>query len=83
MRSTSTVIPKTTDPVNTNPAPVQTLWGKPEAAKFYGWSIRTLEDKMRKKAVPFIKLGGGAIRFHPDVLNAHAMQNCTVTGGRK
>jgi len=58
------------------------LWDKEQAAKFYGIKVRTLELKMKQKAVPFIKLGGGAVRFHPDVLNQHAIQNC-VTGGRK
>jgi len=86
MRSTQEVLPDRRKPVNTNTttnARIHGLWDKEQAADFYGISVRTLELKMAQKAVPFIKLGGGAVRFHPDVLNDHAKQNCTVTGGRK
>lgn len=54
-------------------APMEPLLDTPEAARLLGVSRRTLETWVRKKRIPFIKLGGGTgrgtlTRFRPDAL---------------
>jgi excisionase family DNA binding protein len=46
----------------------QQLFDKPEAAEFLRIKKRTLDEWMRKRRVPFLKLPSGAVRFRRDQL---------------
>ena len=46
----------------------QQVLNKPEAADLLRIKRRTLDDWMRRRRVPFIKLPSGAVRFRRDQL---------------
>ena len=48
----------------------ETVWDKPETAEFLKIKVRTLDDWMRKKRIPFAKLPSGAVRFRKSQLLA-------------
>lgn len=55
------------------------LWDKNQAARFIRIGVRTLEEKMRTRQIPYIKLGG-TVRFHPDVLRDYMKSVCCLGG---
>ena len=43
-----------------NTAPDEAVWTKPETAEFLKIKVRTLDDWIRKKRIPFAKLPSGS-----------------------
>jgi excisionase family DNA binding protein len=43
--------------------PDEAVWNKPETAEFLKIKVRTLDDWIRKKRIPFAKLPSGTVRF--------------------
>jgi excisionase family DNA binding protein len=57
-------MPKTIAP----PIVAQEVFDKPEAAAFLRIKTRTLDEWMKKRRVPYLKLPSGAVRFRKDQL---------------
>lgn len=54
------------------------FWNKREVAHQLGVSVRTVDNLLRRKALPFCRLGGKLIRFPREAVLEHIRRNLTI-----
>ena len=67
-----------TDDADTDKSQLPAFWNKPQVAHPLGVSVRTVDNLVQRKALPFCRLGGKLVRFPREAVLEHIRRNLTV-----
>ena len=68
-----------TDDADTDKSQLPAFWNKQQVAHQLGVSVRTVDNLIRRKALPFCRFGGKLVRFPREAVLEHIRRNLTVT----
>lgn len=63
---------------DTDNSQLPAFWNKQQVAHQLGVSVRTVDNLVARKALPFCRLGGKLIRFPREAVMEHIRRNLTV-----
>ena len=67
-----------TDDADTDKSQLPAFWNKQQVAHQLGVSVRTVDNLVQRKALPFCRLGGKLVRFPREAVLEHIRRNLTV-----
>ena len=63
---------------DTDKSQLPAFWNKQQVAHQLGVSVRTVDNLVQRKALPFCRLGGKLVRFPREAVLEHIRRNLTV-----
>jgi len=63
---------------DTDNSQLPAFWNKQQVAHQLGVSVRTVDNLVQRKALPFCRLGGKLVRFPREAVLEHIRRNLTV-----